>query len=214
MINILSSQILEWVQWLQTYKCNEYCRLAEQLHAWSLWMLNRRWKEERSLSFWTFSPNIPWLDLMWWSRCEVGRLSRIHTTDKVFRIPIKGFVILCKNWLTEISWSGKENLIYFLAQAKDFESFFFLKYVDWFKAKVCWVIFLLKTEVGDCDDLHEGGWAEQCTVPNFMIVATVFKWPQICHMLWCVALLQSYLNTILSFLARKCPNLEWDELFQ
>ena len=42
--------------------------------------------------------------------------------------------------------------------------------------------FLLKTEVGDCDDLHRED-EEECTVPNFMIVATVFKWPQICHML-------------------------------
>ena len=51
---------------------------------------------------------------MWWSCFKVGsRLTRIHTTDKVFGIPINGFLVLCKSWLTEISWSWKENLQYF-----------------------------------------------------------------------------------------------------
>ena len=64
MRNTLSSQILEWVQWLQTYKCIEYCRQARQLHAWSLWMLNRRWKGEVYV-FGSFPPTfhgLTWCD--------------------------------------------------------------------------------------------------------------------------------------------------------
>ena len=151
-MNNLSSQILdEWVRWLQTYALNSTfrpsCRIA---CAMSLNALSPREKEE--FKFWHLFPNIPWLDLMWWTRCKVGRLSRIDTSFffdfcqnsyqdhcKVFGIPIKGFVILCKNGSHRDIMIDliKRKLIFCSAEAKDFESY---KYIEWFRVKVCGVI--------------------------------------------------------------------------
>ena len=55
--------------------------------------------EKEEFKYRIFSPDLPSVDLMWWSCFKIGRLSWIHSerADNIFGIPIKRFLVLCRN---------------------------------------------------------------------------------------------------------------------
>ena len=59
----------------------------------------RRGCEKEEFKYRIFSPDLPSVDLMWWSCFKIGRFSWIHSerADNIFGIPIKRFLVLCRN---------------------------------------------------------------------------------------------------------------------
>ena len=55
--------------------------------------------EKEEFKYRIFSPDLPSVDLMWWSCFKIGRFSWIHSerADNIFGIPIKRFLVLCRN---------------------------------------------------------------------------------------------------------------------
>ena len=163
-------------------------------------MLNTKLKS-RSLSFPSFPPTfhgLTWCDgvvvkLVGFKqnsyRWQSFRNSHQSIRDSLQKMTHRDIMI----------WKRKEKIY----SANDFENFTWNMSAG-FKVKVCWDIFVTRfMNLFFCSFYLYGGGGGVVHCSLFYdcchCLQIVFKWPQICHMLWCEALLRSYLNPISSF---------------